>query len=94
MANEYLGEHWRRWRPRAHYRLGDVIVVRYWGRRQEYLLVGFEPYVRHDGKRIRRTQLAVWQSDCARCGIVFECRAPATAEPRIRRCPTHRRKRA
>jgi len=51
-----------------------VITVRYRQYSQEYSLVGFETYVRDDGRRKRRVTLAIWQSACAKCGDVFECR--------------------
>jgi hypothetical protein len=55
--------------------IGDVLTVS----GQDYLLVGFEPHVRSS-----KTKLGIWQSDCAECGAVFECRSPITAPPQTR----------
>jgi hypothetical protein len=80
---------WRRPRRglpfvRAKQAIGDLITVR----GQDYLLVGTEPHTRKDGSK---TKLAIWQSDCAECGAVFECRSPIIAPPQTRRCDEHKR---
>jgi hypothetical protein len=85
-VSEHLS--WRRPRRgqpfvRARQAIGDVVTVR----GQDYLLVGTEPHIRKDGSK---TKLAEWQSDCAKCGAVFECRSPITAPPQRRPCDRHK----
>lgn len=62
----------------------------YTHKRQNYLCVGLEPYVRRDGAGI---ELALLKTQCARCGLsfTFKLRAEAEKFQPNRNCSLHSR---
>lgn len=55
---------------------------------QRYVVVGSDLHVRKDGEAI---PIILWQSRCAECGALFECRTGLKARSLNRRCEKHRR---